>query len=171
MIKPTPLITKALVPNVGTIAREMTSDSQIGMILRRVRKLSLIAFVRVGMNNLKYLPLLAKRDFATGIKLLCELELLASPVKRSSWVLHNQMTDMAIALGNTNLLRFFFALAEAYDFKPAILTYNPERCIQFLSSMRGLPKHLVIFCPQTSPAFQQFAQTTHLQISFIEGKK
>lgn len=170
MIVPTLLTAKMLVPDVGAVAREMTSGSQIEMILRRVRKLSPATFVQVGINNLKYLPLLAKKDFATGIKLLSELEILASPVKRSSWVLHNQMTDMAIALGNTNLLLFFFVLAETYDFKPAIFTYNPERCIQFLSSMHGLPKHLVIFCPQTSPAFQQFAQTTHLQISFIEGK-
>ncbi len=161
---------KILVPDVSAIARQMTSGSQIGMIMSRVLKLSIPSFVMLSINNLRFLPLLAKKDFATGVKLLCELEILASSTKRSTWVLHNQMTDMAIALGNTNLLRFFFMLAETYTFAPGILTYNPERCIQFLSKMRGLSKNLIVFCPKTSASFEEFAKTTHVQVRFIEGK-
>lgn len=161
---------KMLVPDVSAIARQMTSGSQIGMVMSRVVKLSIPSFVMLGINNLKFLPLLAKKDFATGVKLLCELEILASPTKRSTWILHNQMTDMAIALGNTNILRFFFMLAETYNFIPGILTYNPEQCILFLSNIRGLPKNLVLFCPKASAPFDEFAKTTHLQIRFIEGK-
>jgi|GEM_PF-1963646 len=171
MIVTTPFLTKALVPDVGAIAREMTSGSQISIILRRVRNLSLFACLHLGIQNLKFLPLLVKKDFATGITLLCELEILASSSKRLTWILHNQMTDMAIALNNVNLLQFFFALAKTYHFTPGILTYNPERCIQFLSIMHNLPKNLVVYCPQSSAAFHAFAQVTDLNICFIEGEK
>ncbi len=169
MITRVPFASQLLVPDVAAIAREMTSGSQVSMIIRRISKLSFLSFIQLGINNIKFLPLLAKKDFAAGIKLLCELEILASP-KKPLWILHNQMTDMTIALGNTNLLRFYFMLAQIYAFTPAILTYNPERCVQFLSNMRGLPKNLVLFCPRTSQSFELFAKNTHLQIRFIEGK-
>jgi len=159
-----------LVPDVAAIARQMTSGSQISMVIHRLRKLSLLSFIKVGINNVPFLLLLAKKDFATGVKLLCELEILASPAKQPMWILHNQMTDMAIALGNIHLVRFFFMLAQTYAFAPGILTYNPERCVQFLSNMRGIPENLVFFCPKTSASFEKFAKTTHLQIHFIEGK-
>ena len=169
MIVNTAYSSKLLVPDVAAITRQMTSSSQLSMLMHRVLQLSLPSFIRLGINNLKFLPLLAKKDFATGIKLLCELEILASPKKQSLWILHNQMTDMAVALGNTSLLHFFFMLAETYAFTPGILTYNPEHCIQLLSNMRGLPKNLVLFCPKTTPSFEAFAKTTHLQVRFMEG--
>lgn len=169
MIVNTKITKHMLVPDVGAVTREMTSNSQVGMILRRVKKLSFAAFVTLGLNNIVSIPRLAKKDFAAGITLLAELEIIASFVKRPCWVLHNQMTDMAIALGNTNLLRLFFLLAKTYSFSPGILTYNPEQCIQFLSKMQGLPKSLIVFCPKTSKAFESFAKATHLNIRFIEG--
>lgn len=163
----TRLSKKMLVPDVSAIAREMTSGSQISLIIRRVRKLPFSSLLLLGMYNITYLPLLVKKDFATGIKLLCELEILASPVRRRQWVLHNQMVDMAIALGNTRMLASFFDLAETYSFTPGLATYNPERCIQMLSGMRNVPKNLVFNCPKSSASLAQFAENTHLRMTFI----
>lgn len=170
MIVNTPYTSESLIPNVTAIAREMTSRSQISLIVHRMLKLSLMSYMQLGWNNIAFLPLLARKDFATGVKLLCELEILSSNKKRSLYILHNQMTDMAIALENTRLLQFFFALANTYAFTPAIFTYNPERCVQFLAKIPNLPKNVIMYCPQNSAAFHTFAQHTHLRVRFIEGK-
>ncbi len=170
MIAKSKLSPSMMVPDVAAIARQMTSGSQISMILSRVKLLSLSAFISLGFNNLKFFPGLLKKDFATGVKLLCELEILASNQKRHTWVLHSQMTDMAIALGNVNLLKYFFFLSERYSFRPGILTYNPELCVKFLSQFGGLPKNLIIYCPSSSLAFAQFIKESSLDFCILEGE-
>lgn len=170
MIVNTPYSSEFLIPNVAAIAREMTSKSQMSLIAHRVIKLSLVSCVKLVLNNIAFLPLLAKKDFATGVKLLCELEILTAHKKRSLFILHNQMTDMAIALENTRLLQYFFTLSRIYEFTPAIFTYNPERCIQFLAKIPILPKNLIMYCPKSSATFHAFAKHTHLHVCFIEGK-
>lgn len=168
MIKKIKFTSKQLVPDVAAIAREMTSGSLITLILNRVKVLTPSAMVTVGINNLPYLMKLARKDFSTGIKLMTELEIL-SKRKSKLWVLHNQMVDMAISLGNKELLLYFFDLARRYDFQPGILTYNPVRCVKFLSLFPRLPKDLVIFCPKSTVTFNQFAGETHLTFCQLEG--
>ncbi|MBU3935476.1 hypothetical protein KJ909_02270 [Patescibacteria group bacterium] len=138
---------KRVVPNVELIAREMTGSSQIGMILSRFMALSLISKIKLGFNNLIFLPELAKMDFAVGIKLLCELEILKSKEKKNigEFVLHNQMVDMALALKNKKVFNNFFYLAKKYGFKPGLITYNFEMLVKFLSTVKSIPKDLIIY--------------------------
>ena len=104
----------ATVPNVESIAREMTTTSQVGIILNRVKKLHLSSLISVGLNNLPYLLKIAKRDFAVGIKILTELEILKllEVGKVKNIALHQQMVDMAVALRNPKVIEYFFAMAK-----------------------------------------------------------
>lgn len=140
-------MTKKVVPNVGLIAREMTGKSQIGMILSRFMALSLANKIRLGINNLVFLPSLARMDFAVGIKLLCELEILKWREEDgvSEFVLHNQMVDMALALKNKKVLNNFFYLAKKYNFRPGVITYNLGLLVKFLSTLKLVPRDLKIY--------------------------
>ena len=139
-----------IVPNVGLIAREMTTMSQIAMILRRFLALSLISKLKLAVNNIRFLSVLAKMDFAAGIKVLCELEILKLSEKEKKLgcvVLHNQMVDMALALGNKRVIWYFLSLAKTYKFTPGIRTYNTSMMIKYLSGLPKLPDNLVIYAP------------------------
>ena len=132
---------------MGLIAREMTGKSQIGMILSRFMALSMTNKARLGINNLVFLPSLAGMDFAVGIKLLCELEILKLREEGgvSEFVLHNQMVDMGLALKNKKVFTNCFYLAKKYNFKPGVITYNFELLMKFLSTLKSIPKDLRIY--------------------------
>jgi len=139
-----------VVPDVALIAREMTSKSQVGIILSRFLGLNSMSKLRLMINNLAFLPLLAKMDFAVGIKVLCELEILkmSESGKLGRVILHNQMTDMALALGNKRMIAYFFFLSEKYGFLPGVKTFNTGAMIKFLNGYSIIPSELKIYVPQ-----------------------
>jgi hypothetical protein len=155
------------VPDVSALARKMTTQSQIGIILDLVKKVPPGKFFFLGIRNMPSFFQLLKKDFGTGVVLLTELEILTSSHPNASYVLHNQMTDMALALRNKGLLQKYFQLAESYSFEPWVATYNPEKLIQFLSSFRKLPKSLTILTPRTSTSLEELAKNSQLRICFL----
>ena len=160
-----------IVPDVHAITREMTSSSQIAIIVKRFLSLPIQSKIALTVNNIAYLPLLAKKDFATGIKLLCELEILQKNLHNNNKTvhLHSQMTDMAFALKNTSVFDYFVSLSKTYHFKPGIITYNPEIAIHFFSQL--IKKYsFVIATPvsKSKKAFQKYAATS--QQEFIDMK-
>jgi len=144
---------KNVVPNVEEIAREMTSSYQIMIIVKRFFRLSVGNMFAFGINNLRYLVGIAKKDFAVGVKILCELELLnlggVSEIKNRKFhfVLHNQMVDMAVAVGNRNVIEYYFSLSRLYGFSPGLVTYNIGPLIKLLSEVSDIPSELVIYTP------------------------
>lgn len=166
-----PKLTLVVVPNVELIAREMTDTSQIGIMVRRLRKLESRALIKLVLNNVKFTLKVLRKDFATGIKILTELEILNQMKRQQShFVLHNQMVDMAIALNNRRLLMYFFGLARTYHFLPGLKTYNPERLVMMLADTQGVPSNLLIYTPiqQKSP-LEEYAQ--YSPILFVRQKK
>lgn len=136
-----------IVPDVGGVAREMTGKSQVGIVVSKFLSLSFANKLRFCFNNLPFLPVLLKMDFAVGVKVLCELEILKEEEKRKvrEVVLHNQMVDMALALRNKKLLEYFFFLARKYSFIPGLKTYNIMILIKILSNFASVPRDLKIY--------------------------
>lgn len=136
-----------VVPNVAAIAREMTGSSQIGMIVKRFLALSFGNKLTLGLNNLTFMMNLLKKDFATGVKVLCELEILKirEEDKVKHFVLHNQMVDMSLAFRNRKVLGQFFYLSKKYGFVPGIISYNPAKLLMFLSNFPKIPNNLVVY--------------------------
>jgi len=164
---------KVLVPNVGGIAREMTGSSQIMLILKRFFSLDIFDMLVFGINNISFLPQLLKMDYAAGVKVLCELEILKSrqSVGINEYVLHNQMVDMAIALKNIKVVKNFLDLATKYKFRPGLMSYNPTQLIEYLSSFGKLPENLSIYTKidEVDPAFQ-FANLSNINFFNLSGK-
>lgn len=139
-----------IVPNVSRIAREMTSGSQIGIIIKKFLSLALANKFTLCLNNISFLPQLAKMDYAVGVKLLCELEILKAKeanVKLNRFVLHNQMVDMALALNNKKVFINYFYLSKKYCFDPALITFNVGPLIKMLSSISNISENLTIYTP------------------------
>jgi len=143
------VINPYIVPNVAAIARQMTSSSQIMLIIKRTLSLSPFNIVRFGLNNLPFAMSILKMNFAAGVKVLCELEILKQLEKEKTnhFVFHYQMVDMALAFGNKNVLQNFFYLSKKYGFIPGLISNNPERMLTFLGSFNRLPEGLVVYTP------------------------
>ena len=141
-----------IVPNVEQIAREMTTTSQIGIILKRVKSLSIGSFITLGFNNLPYLLKIVKKDFATGIKVLSELEILIlrQSGKSGDIGMHQQMVDMAIALNNRALIKYWLKMSILYSFTPYLYTCNVKPLLKLLSSLGSIPSNLHIVCDTES---------------------
>ncbi|MFH1244032.1 MAG: hypothetical protein V1487_00450 [bacterium] len=171
MIIKTKLASKFIVPHVEEIARELTSSSQIGIMVKRARQLSLTQFCRFSLNNVPYAGKALKKDFATGIKIMCELEIIKLlDQEQGCFGLHNQMVDMAIALNNERLIRYFCELSSRYKFQPGLLTYNPTALINLLSTMQDVPRELIIFTPLNSPWLpMDYIACSHLQFANWDG--
>jgi hypothetical protein len=131
-------------PNVEKIARELVDTSQIMLIVKHALKIPLINLAKLFINNIVYLPKLAKKDYAVGVKLLCELELLSHDSKEE-WILHPQMTDMALALNNFRVIKEFVKLGATYHFKPAVATNNPERLVLWLADYHNIHNRLKVY--------------------------
>ncbi len=134
-----------LIPDINSITRDLTNKTQIQIVTDSFMRLSNINKIVMIINNFIFLQKILKKDFAVGIKILCELEILKA--RKKSYSLHNQMVDMAVALNNKEILFNFFYLSKKYNFVPEIKTYNPGFLINFLSSFKEIPKNLRIYIP------------------------
>ncbi|MBI2465077.1 hypothetical protein HYV64_02940 [Candidatus Shapirobacteria bacterium] len=145
----TSIINPYIVPNVAAIARQMTSSSQIMLIVKRTLSLNPLNIIRFGLNNLPFAVSILKMNFAAGVKVLCELEILKQLEKEKTnhFVFHYQMVDMALAFGNKSVLLNFFYLSKKYGFVPGLISNNPERMLSFLSGFSKLPEGLMVYTP------------------------
>jgi len=132
-----------IVPNINKLTRELTGKTQLQIIIDEFSSLNFKDKIIFCFNNLFFLSKILKKDFATGIKILCELEILKT--KKKAYILHHQITDMAIAFKNKNILLNFFYLAKKYNFTPSIISYNFHHLIKFLSGFNEIPNNLEIY--------------------------
>lgn len=130
-------------PNVELIARELTEKGHIKMMINNISKLTFKQIIFLALNNLSFIHQLIKKDFATGIKILIEIDVLATQSKNV--ILHQQITDMAIALKNYKLIHYFLKLSETYNFQPGLITYNIQPCIKFLSQIPEVASKFTIY--------------------------
>ncbi|MFA6250159.1 MAG: hypothetical protein WC686_01490 [Candidatus Shapirobacteria bacterium] len=157
-----------VVPNVSAIAREMTGTSQIMIIVKKFLALGWISKITLMVNNMPFVFKLLKMDYATGVKVLCELEILRckEKSKRSKlFILHSQMVDMALALNNRKVMDNFFWLASRYKFAPGLMTKNLGFFIKFMSLAKQLPMDLVVVSDLKN---QNMALSEYLKISQIK---
>ena len=156
----------AIVPNVNEIAREMTSKSQILLMITRVLKIPPQKWVSLAFNNIFVAPMILAKNFFAGIKILCELEILKS--SRNEYILHNQFVDTSVAVNNPLLLKMFFNLSKKYNFKPGLLTYNPDLLIKLLSFSGKIPENLTIYCPLSQKYLKTMNTDYDTFVSFVK---
>jgi len=126
-------------PDVEKLARELTGKTQIKIVIDRILALKIGQIARLAKNNLFLAHKILARNFAVGIRLLCELEILASNDRKKEYMLHSQMTDMAVAFGNIDVIVQYLSLMRTYRKKASLETNNPEKLLKLLA-VRHLDK-------------------------------
>jgi hypothetical protein len=101
----------ALLPNVPQYVRDSSDAGLVGAALKRVRRASPWALVRLGLTGLTHAPRVLRSDFAGMVPLLLELEGAAlGPGDLQGVVLAAALTDLALAGGHRaffeHLVRF-----------------------------------------------------------------
>lgn len=175
MIITNPKVKIEIVPEVEAIAREMTTTSQVGIIVNRIKRLQLGSIFKVGLTNLPYLPKIAKKDFAVGIKILTELEILQllQAGRGRNIAFHQQMVDMAVALKNIKVIEYYLTMAQKYNFTPYLVTANVGPLIKLLAKIQSVPRNLRIITNIASPTdgLKEYLKISDLNFINYSGEK
>lgn len=127
-----------VVPNMAAFVRDVTEYGNIGAIVRRALKLSFPSLIKMAWWNKFNLLKLAKKDFATGVSVLVQMEILQILQYQPAMIaLTDQVSDLAAALGNKRILKLFLATVKAVGITPSIVTNNLINMIQTLSSLNA----------------------------------
>ncbi|MCX7045802.1 MAG: hypothetical protein NTX50_10020 [Candidatus Sumerlaeota bacterium] len=115
-----------VVPNMATYARDTRDKGLAGAALDRLLSLPVADIARICLGAIPAAPDVLKKDFATGVCLLAEMELARfRKLKPLAVFLHSQMTDLAMAFDNARLFAKFIALVRRrYGVAAGIATNN-----------------------------------------------
>ncbi len=123
-----------ILPNFSQYARDMSSGGPIGAILLRFKKLTNSTKVNFLAHNaqLPSLMKMAQKDFATGLKILTELELLGCKLTFRRFIVGDEITDLALAFENKQVFAILETLAKTYRKEIIFKTNNKARLHNFL---------------------------------------
>ncbi len=142
-----------VVPNMAAFVRDVTEHGNIGAIVKRALKLSLSSLIKMAWWNKFNLLKLAKKDFATGVSILVQMEILQILKYEPSMIaLTDQVSDLAVALQNKRIISQFLYTAKQVEIKPSIVTNNLVNMIQTLSTMNA--KDVVVITPFNSYGYE-----------------
>lgn len=116
-----------VLPNMPLYARDAMDAGPTGAVLKRLRRLSPLAFVKLGLRLLPRVPALLEKRFAAGIMLLVDSEHLAGGPRPARAALHPSAFDLAMALGAPELTAEFRDWGRARGIDAVFLTSNPGR--------------------------------------------
>lgn len=114
-----------VVPNMVSYIRDVLDVGPIGAVVNRFLELPPTDMLRLGINNLPNLPKIAGKDFASGLMVLAEIELLRTKNwKYDTVVLVDQVSDLSIAYGNYQVFGRFIKIAHQHGKKAGVWTNN-----------------------------------------------
>jgi hypothetical protein len=127
-----------VIPNVVGYVRDATDYGMIGAGVRHVRRLAIADLLGIGVRGVVKLPGVLKRDFRTLLSILVEVEMAAFKKLRPPLVLlHPQMTDIAVALGNHEALRVFADVVQRrYRARAGVVTNNFGALVRMLDGAK-----------------------------------
>lgn len=115
----------AVLPNMSLYARDAMDSGPTGAVLKRFKALSPIRFVELGFRLLPRTPALLEKRFSAGAMLLAEAEFLRlTELPVNKIVLHNSVTDMALAFGCREMFEEFGAWARGRGVEGLFMTNN-----------------------------------------------
>ncbi len=115
-----------VVPDMRGYLRDASEFGVVGAALQRFRRLGPLGQARIGWHQLCRAPRVLRRDFATGVLVMVEMDLLRARRYGAGTVfLAASVTDLVVALDHARLAREFVRLAErAYGLQAGLATYN-----------------------------------------------
>jgi hypothetical protein len=160
-----------VVPNMAAFVRDVTEYGNIGAIAKRALKLSPSSLIKMAWWNRFNLLKLAKKDFATGVSILVQMEILQILKYQPKMIaLTDQVSDLAVALQNTRILTQFLATAKQVSIEPAVVTNNLISMVQTLSKQNA--RNVKIVTPFNSYGYEMNPSQTEVEqmLQMIEVK-
>ncbi len=130
-----------VVPHIAAFIRDVTEYGNIGAIKMRMLQLSPLKLIKLAWWNKFNILKLLKKDFASGILLLIQIETLqSSSVNPSMYILSDQVTDLAVAVGNNRILSMFHHfIASNIKRDDAFITNNFSSFLTTLAPFKIVP--------------------------------
>lgn len=120
-----PLNSNFVVPNMAAFVRDVTEFGNIGAIIRRAAKLSVSALIKMAWWNKFNLIKLLKKDFATGVSVLMQMEVLEILKYQPQMIaLTDQICDLAVALQNTEIIKSYLRITTNVGVNSSLITNN-----------------------------------------------
>lgn len=115
-----------MVPNMRAYLRDASEHGVVGAALLRYRRLVLADKLRIATHHLSRAFKAARRDFATGVLIMADMELVHfRRYGASTAFLNASVTDLVLAMDDPRLIREFLWLSErTYGLEGGLATYN-----------------------------------------------
>lgn len=142
-----------VIPNAVGYVREATDHGMVGAGLRLLRQLRLTDLAGIGLRGLTRARGALRRDFRSILPILVDVEMAAFRRFRPRLVLlHGQVADIAVALGNREALRVFADVVRGrFAATPGVVTNNFDALMRALDEWRiDIP---VVVAPFNSRGF------------------
>lgn len=161
-----------LIPNMASFIRDVTEHGNIGAVKKRILTLSPTQLVRLAWWNKANLVSLAKKDFAAGVLLLIQIEMLhIMRFQPSMFVLSDQIVDLSVALKNKTILSTFLKfMKHTLGLRAGIMTNNFGSTLRFLSSNRIQPDKYFFPCNPYGYEMNPTQTDVEQQIEYLEHK-
>jgi hypothetical protein len=145
----------AVVPNMQAFIRDLTDLGMVGAARARFFKLRPSDMIRVGLRAVTQVGGVLKKDFATGVNLVADMELAGlRGLKVSRLFLHPQATEVALAGGVTAVFTNVLRQAERLGVDAGIVTHNPVRAAEVLGD--DFRRFAVVISPCNSKGYKMF---------------
>jgi hypothetical protein len=123
-----------VIPNAVGYVREATDYGMLGAGIRLLRRLRLVDLLGIGLRGLTRVRGALGRDFRSILPILIDVEMAAFRAFRPPLVLlHGQVTDIAVALGNREALHIFAdVVRRRFGATPGVVTNNFDAVMRAL---------------------------------------
>ncbi len=149
----------AVVPNMQAFIRDLTDLGMVGAARARFMRLRPADMLRTGLGAVARVRGVLKKDFATGVNLVADMELAGlRGLRISRLFLHPQATEVALAGGVTGVFTALAARAEALGLEPGLMTNNPVRAATVLGP--ALRRFAVVVTPANPKGYKMFPDRT-----------
>lgn len=140
-----PIALRAVVPDMRAYLREASDHGVLGAALARFRRLPPADRLAVAWRQLPMLRGALARDFATGVRVLADMELVRWGRLEPEWVvLDGSVTDLALALDNPRVVAGFLDLVRgAYRRTAGVATANYAVLVERLAAWGFQPDVVV----------------------------
>lgn len=133
------------VPNMRAYLRDASEHGVVGAALQRYFHLPLLDKARIVLHNFRRALGVVRRDFATGLLIMVDMELVRfRRYGAAAAFLNASVTDLVLALDDPRLLREFIRLVRrTYGLEAGLATYNYGVLVERLQAWRVVPDVIV----------------------------
>jgi len=124
-----------IIPDASQYVRDMNKYGIVGMGIRKVLRLGPIKLFKLGLFGLPKAHKVLKKDFRRLLEMLLYVELLDFKRYKPKFVfLHPQITDLALANENKDLLESFTKLVRKSGSEPGLASRNIGHLLKRLNT-------------------------------------